>query len=88
MRLFEDTLPEARETYLQLLAGMAPGRKAAMVAELYACAMQAATAGVRSRMPGALPEEAREALARLVLGDELAVRFLAVAGEARRAVSN
>ena len=35
-----------------------------------------AEAGARSRMPGASPEEIRRAVARLYLGEELALRVL------------
>ena len=87
MRLFEDTTPEAQEAYLSLLAAASPARKGRMLSGLYRTAMEAATAGARTRHPDASPAEIRAAVARLMLGDSLAERFLARAVGGSRAVS-
>lgn len=88
MRLFQDTTVEAEEEYLDLLASASPLQKAEMVSGLYLSAFHAAVAGVRDRSPRASPADMRSSVARLLLGDALAKKFLARASAGgSRAVS-
>jgi len=87
MRLFTDTTLEAESRYLDLLAGTSPARKGEMISGLYQAALEAAAAGVRTRNPGAAPDEIRAALARLLLGETMAERLLERAGGGDRALS-
>ena len=87
MRLFDDTTAEAEDKYLGLLAQASPARKAEMLSGLYLAAFEAALAGARARSPGASPDEIRASVARLMLGQALAEKFLARAAGGSRAVS-
>ena len=76
MRLFEDTTSAAQEVYVTLLAKASPAKKAQIVSQLCLTARAGAATGVRQRQAKLSEEDLRTEMARLMLGDKLAARFL------------
>jgi hypothetical protein len=76
MRLFEDTSSAAQEVYVSLLAKASPARKAEIVSQLCLTAWAGAESGVRQRQETVTDEDLRAEMARLMLGDRLAAKFL------------
>ncbi len=77
MRLFEDTSSSAQEVYVALLAKASPAKKAQIVSQLCLAAWSGAESGVRQRQETLTEEALRAEMARLMLGDKLAAKFLA-----------
>jgi hypothetical protein len=66
-----DTTPDAAATQLAIYRRMDPGRRGELALEMSFAARELALAGIRMRHPAYSEEEARLALFRLLLGDEL-----------------
>lgn len=71
-----DTAPAARAVLTRLYREAGPEARLKMALQMSEDVRRIAEAGARSRMPGASPEEIRRAVARLYLGEELALRVL------------
>ena len=69
---WEDTSPEARRVWLELLRRAPSWRKWELVAQMTATVRALALAGLRRRFPHASEEELRRRLAGLLYGEELA----------------
>ncbi len=72
--LAADTDPRAEAVQLEILRRMTAGRKIRLVFEAIDLSRTLAGAGIRSRHPGAEPDEVRRRLFGLCLGEELASR--------------
>jgi hypothetical protein len=72
--LSEDTSPEAERVQLDILRRLPPWRKVQMVADGWECSRELALAGLRQRHPEASELALQRRLARLMLGDELALK--------------
>jgi hypothetical protein len=68
-----DTSPEAEAVLIQLARDLTPRRKLEMAFSMTDAVREAARAGVRSRYPGASPEEVERRLAALVLPRDLVI---------------
>jgi hypothetical protein len=70
-RMIADTTPDAARVRLAIYRRMAPQQRCAIAAQMSADARAIALAGIRQRHPGYDEQQARLALFRLLLGDEL-----------------
>jgi hypothetical protein len=73
--LAADTDPAAERVQLAIYRDMTPARKVQLVLEAIQLSRDLALAGLRTRHPGAGPDELRRRLYGLELGEELASRI-------------
>lgn len=66
-----DTTPDAAERQLAIYRAMPPARRAELALEMSQAARELALTGIRTRNPAYSEAEARFALFRLLLGDDL-----------------
>ncbi len=80
--LSSDTHPKMEALQIELLRQASPTRKMNMLAQLNASARLLALTGLRSQYPGASEAELRRKLADLLLGEDLARKFLGASSHA------
>lgn len=71
VRIVRDTSPDAAAVQTALYRRMSPARRCELAAEMSVAARRIALDGIRRRHPEYTPEEARFALFRVLVGDEL-----------------
>jgi hypothetical protein len=71
VRIVRDTSPTAAEIQTALYRRMTPGRRCELAVEMSVAARRIALEGIRRRHPEYTPEQARFALFRVLVGDEL-----------------
>ena len=71
VRIVRDTSPDAAEVQTAIYRRMTPSRRCELAAELSAAARRIALDGIQRRHPDYTLEQARFALFRVLVGDEL-----------------
>jgi hypothetical protein len=71
----QDTAPQRRDRYIELLRSLTPGQRLARAADLTATVRRLGEVGIRQRFPNASEEEVRIRLAVRIYGRELAQRW-------------
>lgn len=74
----QDTSPQRRVRYLELLRGLTPAQRMRKAADLSVTVRRLAEAGIRQQHPNVSPEELRVRLAVRLYGREVAERHYGV----------